>query len=969
MRSRLLSLALPVLALFSILISPGHAATVQSRITSAVNSNSRVPLEHAVPTRALRSSDLGPAAANRALTNLSLRFSMTAAQQADLTQLLNDQLNPSSPSYHQWLTPEQFGARFGLSSSDLAKVSSWLTSQGFTITETARSSTFISFTGTVAQAQNAFGTSIHSLSLNGEQHISNLTNPTLPSAIAGVVSSVAGLNDFKARPRGRVSRVKLNPDYTYTSTTGTVSHYIAPGDFYTIYNVTPLLTNGIDGTGVTIAVMGQTALVPAQVAAFRTASGLPAKAPTVQSAGSNPPGVISGDIDEASLDVEWSGAVAPNATILYVYGQDVFLNSLTQAITNNVAPIISISYGLCESMINTGYNINTINQLLQQANAQGITIVSAAGDSGATDCDSAGLASEGLAVDFPSTSPFVTSAGGTMFSSDVNAVSTFWNSGNTTNSSSTTPPTYTSSVKADGPYNGYIPEVPWNETTVSGGLSDGGAGGGGASAYFSKPAWQVGLDVPNDGSRDVPDISLNSGAIHDGTIVCSQFNGLNDCTNGFLDSSGNIDVFGGTSVAAPTFAGILALVEQKLGGGGLGNIGPNLYGLANVANVFNTIQAGTNSVSCIPGTPNCPYGGRIGFTASGLSASYNQATGLGSVNAAGLVNGWTAGVPTGGSPISSQCQSNGQPVVCTTATTLTTSSQFCGISASSVPPNSLPLSVKVASVGSSTAIPTGTVQFYVDNQVMGTPVPLVNGAATYMLSTTSLSSGGHNVSVVYSGDTIFASSKGSLLSNSSNTGIVTPIDVISATQRDFSITPCTASKTVTTGSAASAIVLTITPFNGFTGPVNFTVSTDTGTFLSTAFSVNPVTITSTTAVTTSFVLTATTTASLTPAHLKPGSSHRPTGRTPWYAAGSGATLACLVLLVAPRRRRWGALLVVLLSVAAFSASGCGSSSSTTGGGGGGTTTPPAPRGTYNVTITAASSGGLVHSAVLTYTVQ
>jgi len=948
MRSRLLSLALPVVALFAILTPPTHAATVQSRITSAVNGNSRVPLEHAVPTRALRSSDLGPAAANRALTNLSLRFNMTAAQQADLTQLLSDQLNPSSPSYHQWLTPEQFGARFGLSSSDLAKVSSWLTSQGFTITETARSSTFISFTGTVAQAQNAFGTSIHSLSLNGEQHISNLTNPTLPSAIAGVVSSIAGLNDFKARPRGRVSRVKLNPDYTYTSTTGTVSHYIAPGDFYTIYNVSPLLnaSTPINGTGVTIAVMGQTALLLDRVAAFRTAAGLPAKAPTTQSAGSNPPGVVSGDIDEASLDVEWSGAVAPNATILYVYGQDIFLNSLTQAITNNVAPIISISYGLCESMINTGYNLNTINQLLQQANAQGITIISAAGDSGATDCDSAGLASEGLAVDFPSSSPFVTSAGGTQFSGDVNNASTYWNSSNTS-----TP--YTSSVK------NYIPESPWNETTASGGLTDGGAGGGGASAYFAKPAWQVGIGVPNDGSRDVPDFSLNSGAIHDGTIVCSQFNSLNDCTNGFLDSNGNIDVFGGTSVAAPTFAGILAMVEQKLGPNpttgkyGLGNIGPNLYGLASVANVFHDITSGSNSVYCIQGTPNCSNGGPIGYNAG---VGYDQATGLGSIDANQLVNNWTAGVPTGiGSAIGTKL----------TNTSLTTSFPLCAISSGSIGFN-----INVNSVGSTT-VPTGTFQILVDNVPTGAPIPLNNGTGLYTLDTTKLSSGGHNVSAIYSGDANFAGSKGSLLSNSSNTGIITPIDVISATQQDFSITPCTASKTVATGSAASAVVLTITPFNGFTGPVKLSVNTDTGAVFNTAFSINPVTITSTTGVTTSFVLTATTTASLTPPHLKPGSSHRPTGRTPWYAAGSGATLACLVLLVAPRRRRWGALLVVLLSVAAVSFSGCGSSSSTTGGGGGGGTGPitsPAPQGTYNVTITA-TSGSLVHSAVLTYTIQ
>ena len=163
---------------------------------------------------------------------------MTPAQQADLTQLLAAQLNPSSPNYHQWLTPEQFGARFGLSSSDLAKVTAWLTGQGFTITSVARSSTFVTFSGTVALAQQAFGTTIHNVSLNGEQHISNLTDPTLPSAIAGVVNAVTGLNDFKPKSRSRARTVGIDPSQPlFTQTVGGVtSHYISPADLYTIYD-------------------------------------------------------------------------------------------------------------------------------------------------------------------------------------------------------------------------------------------------------------------------------------------------------------------------------------------------------------------------------------------------------------------------------------------------------------------------------------------------------------------------------------------------------------------------------------------------------------------------------------------------------------------------------------------------------------------------------------------------------------
>src|SRR3984957_3005687 len=218
MRSRLVcSLILPIAIVFTV-FTPVAEAAGQNRIAGAVSGN-RVPLPGNISGHVKRSTDLGLAPADRKLDSLSLRFSMTPAQQADLNQLLAAQLNPSSPNYHQWLTSEQFGARFGLSASDLANVSSWLTSQGFTITSVAKSSTFITFSGTVGQVQQAFGTTIHNVSLNGEQHIANLTDPTLPSAIANVVLAVTGLNDFKLKPRSRALNATSNsvqPGFTTT---------------------------------------------------------------------------------------------------------------------------------------------------------------------------------------------------------------------------------------------------------------------------------------------------------------------------------------------------------------------------------------------------------------------------------------------------------------------------------------------------------------------------------------------------------------------------------------------------------------------------------------------------------------------------------------------------------------------------------------------------------------------------------
>jgi hypothetical protein len=944
MRSRLVSALVLLTALLVTAFLPSARAavqnqgTVQNRIAGAVNNGSRVALPGSIGAHARNSTDLGLAPANLPLESLSLRFSMTPAQQADLNQLLAAQLDPSSASYHQWLTSEQFGARFGLSSSDLANVSTWLTSQGFTITSVAKSSTFISFSGTVAQVQQAFGTTIHNVSLNGEQHIANLTDPTLPSAIASVTLAVTGLNDFKLKPRSRARNItndSVQPGFT-TTVGGVTSHYIAPGDLYTIYDYPPSSSN-LTGAGITIAVMGATDLTTgnvlpdANLTAFRTAAGLPPINLKLQLAGTTDPGVSTADIDEAHLDVEWSGASAPGATILYVYGSDVLANSLTFAIdaSPTIAPIITISYGGCESGFGASY-LATYNQLLQMANAKGITVMSSSGDDGATDCDTSGVATEGLTVDFPTSSPFVTSAGGTMFSGDVSNASTYWNSTNASNNSS---------AKT------YIPEQPWNETTASGALDAGGAGGGGASGFFSKPAWQSGLGVPNDSSRDVPDVSLNAAAQHDGYVVCSQ----GSCTNGFLAANGQANVFGGTSFVAPSLAGILALVEQHLGTGALGNIGPTLYGLASgptASSIFHDIIAGNNAVPCSQGTPNCPSGGSIGYNAA---TGYDLATGLGSLDVNMLVTNWASATPTGtGSTIGAGL----------TTTAVTTTSQLCAVSTTT-----LPLTVTVA--GSITGtMPTGTIQFLVDNKPVGTPQPLVSGTLTFGLPTATITSGGHTVSAAYSGDGNYAGSKGTLLAADST---FASIDFVSATQKDFSITPCTGSVTVASGATSTGVVFTITPVNGFTGAVTMSaVNNNLGAFTP-SFSVTPVNITSATGVTTSFIVKAsqTTTAQLNQPRLP--LSHHPSCKAPWYAAGSGATLACMLLLTIPRRRRWAGLLAVVLSVAALAAVGCGGNTSTTGGTppstGTGTTTN-AKSGTYVFTITAVS-GTLVHSAQVT----
>ena len=381
----------------------------------------------------------------------------------------------------------------------------------------------------------------------------------MPQAIAGMVQGFRGFENF--RPQPRVHAVK--PNFT-SHQTG--NHFIAPGDFATIYNVPAAL----DGTGQTIAVVGQTDINFSDVDAFRTAAGLPARTTgasanfqkiLITGGGS---GFNDGDEVEANLDVEWSNAVAKKATILYVFAgansttKNVF-DALQFAIDNNLAPVISISYGNCEANL-TGF-VNILQQEAQQANSQGQTITSASGDSGAGDCESATAttATHGPAVDAPGSVPEVTSIGGTEFTGDAAGALT-GTAPNTTAGATTFWSGTTSTTDTLSSALSYIPETTWNDTAQS--IAAGGslsATGGGKSTVFSKPSWQVGAGVPNDNVRDVPDVSLGASPNHDPFLICSQsfFAGVtpavNSCTAGFRASDGmSLAAVGGTSVGAPT---------------------------------------------------------------------------------------------------------------------------------------------------------------------------------------------------------------------------------------------------------------------------------------------------------------------------------------------------------------------------------------------------------------------------------
>ncbi|HEY4053284.1 MAG TPA: S53 family peptidase, partial [Terriglobales bacterium] len=596
-------------------------------------------------------------------------------QQADMDLLLHQQQDRTSANYHKWLTPEQYAARFGMTAADLAKVTAWLQSQGLAVDGISRSRNEISFSGSVGQIEYGLKTEIHNYSINGEQHFANATDLAFPAAFSSQVLGVRGLDDFRPKPR-------IHPVPRFTSNISG-NHFLIPGDFATIYD----LPSQYDGTGQKIAVVGQTAISNTDIDAFRAAAGLAKSDPTiVVVSGTGTPVVSSGDETEADLDLEWSGAVAPSATILYyTVGNNTNFNvfdSLDFAIQDNKAKVISISYGNCEANLGSSF-VLTMQQWAQEANAQGQTISGPSGDAGAADCESATAtsASHGLAVDVPAAIPEVTGVGGSEFSGDSSVTvsggcapaTNFWKS-------SCSPSSGASAIS-------YIPEVTWNDTNTSQISS----AGGGASTIFGKPSWQTGTGVPADGKRDVPDIAFSGSNGHDPYLICSQdfFSGasspVTSCANGFRATSSDpnfnntLAAIGGTSADAPTFAGIVALLNQATGSNGLGNVNPMLYSLfANNSstNVFHDITSGTNKVPCTSGTTNCPAGtASIGFTAG---AGYDQVTGLGSLDVTNFVTAWLAASPTADFSLDGLVSKTSAGQTGTSAVTVTALNGFAG---------------------------------------------------------------------------------------------------------------------------------------------------------------------------------------------------------------------------------------------------------------------------------------------------
>ena len=673
-----------------------------NRVVTPIDETNLVQLRGNVHPMAQARYDRGPAPEATPTGRIMLVLQRSATQQQTLTQYLSDLQNPSSASYHKWLTPAQYGAKFGLSDADLQTVEGWLQSHGFKIEKVPQARNVIQFSGNFGQIESAFHTSMHVLSVNGESHFANMTDPQIPAALAAVVAGVGPLNDFHPKPplvtgmKGHfdASKKRIVPDFTLEDTSGDLYLFADPADASTIYdtpnsNLNANFTGGTsyDGTGINLGIVGSSDVNTDDLTNYRTGflgeTTANANIPTMVVDGADP-GLVLGWSTEGLLDNEVAGGLAPKAKIYFYTAADTdltsgFLDATYRALDDNTVSILSMSIEECEAGLGTAGN-EEVMEGEEQGAAQGITVVVAAGDNGSAGCDdfdSGTQALYGFNVNGFASTPYAVAVGGTDYDVLTSTSSSFGTYVNDTSSGA--PPYYGTALS-------YIPENPWNDSTsvngllsanvanASGGSTNIVAGSGGFSSCaaldssgsvcteaYGVPDFQTGLaisgGVTNSNSvRMIPDVSFlaGNGVYSAMWVVCSDpasdgsTQSYTECvnTNGVFSPSTEFEGVGGTSAAAPAFAGMLALVAEAKGSSSdnyrLGQVDPVLYNLAangtTYASVFHDVKVGNNSVVCASGSPNC---GTNGFmTGYNAGAGYDLATGLGSVDVSALVKNW-----------------------------------------------------------------------------------------------------------------------------------------------------------------------------------------------------------------------------------------------------------------------------------------------------------------------------------------
>ena len=582
-------------------------------VVEAVDNARRVTLPGNVPAEATLKNDLGVVEDAFPLEHLQLVLQRPLELETALEQALEEMQRKGSPTYHKWLTAEQFGAEYGPAPADIQRVADWLVSQGFQVEAVPVSGMVIQFSGDAGRVRRAFGTQLHKLEVNGEPHFANISEPTIPAALAGVVKGVSALHNFMPH-----SMMKKRPKFTFTQY-GTTFYAVTPGDLATIYNMNPLFGAGTTGAGQTVVVIENTKVYStSDISTFRSAFGLTGyggtftqEVPSGSLSCANP-GTVGQDEGEATLDAEWAGASAPGAAVVLAactdtqttFGGLVAVENLVNGM--NPPKIMSMSYGECEQMNGSSQNALYVSTF-QQAAMEGISVFVSAGDEGAASCDANQTnATHGIAVNGFASTPYNVAVGGTDFEDLYNAsqpanggapLSTYWSSTDSTTSASAL---------------SYIPEIPWDDSCASafiygsnyqtegsytqaygdGGFCNSvvaeyygylttGAGSGGPSSHSGQPSWQTGvagLPTQTGGVRYLPDVSLfaANGIWDHFYLYCDS-----DVNEGgaVCDTPEDYSGAGGTSFSSPILAGVQALINQATGES-QGNPNPTFYELA-----------------------------------------------------------------------------------------------------------------------------------------------------------------------------------------------------------------------------------------------------------------------------------------------------------------------------------------------------------------------------------------------------
>jgi subtilase family serine protease len=767
---RLLFLRVCVFLFLVVLDSAANAQSPQTSVAPAIDESQRVVLHGTVHPLAQPQNDQGRVPDSFPAERMVLMLQRSPEREQALQKFLRDVHTQGSPRFHHWVTPAEFGVQFGANDADITTISNWLQSHGFRIGKLHGNKIHLEFSGTAAQVREALRTEIHEYNVEGNTYYAIANEISIPQQIATLIRGFAPLNTFPLQSYVHVAGSGIlsgpghmvTPQFTLTEN-GKPFYAIAPEDFATQYNVTPLYTAGLDGTGQTIGILGENNIDLNLVSAYRQLFGLAGNNTQVVIDGEDPGDGFSPNI-EGFLDVEVSGAVAPKATVnFYIAGGTFFQGYLVlatmRALEDNQASVLSASFGECEPLLG-----NAGNQLWsgfwEQAAAQGQTVLVSSGDSGPATCpvvlvlQSGNLQTVdfGLTVNGLASTPWNIAVGGTDFyysdySIGAPSITNDWNQ---TNDSSN------GSLKAP------LSEQPWDNSlglnaAATGGLihvlSDTGAAGGGPSSCSSstgilttgitcvsgypKPAWQNASGVPSDGVRDLPDVSFfaASGENFSAYAICAA---ALDCASSA--TAPQLTLVGGTSASAPAMAGIMALVNQKYGRQGQANF--TIYALANQQSaIFHDITIGTNDLVCPQPTPSIcttPIPGVTGLFSYGVYAAgpgYDMASGIGSFDTNALVNSWNK----------------------ITYQSSDTSLQISPSSITHGSPVNVSTTVKAAS---GTSVPTGDV----DIQISGYPqlpqqsgvLQLTSGTASGSIST--FPGGTYQVAAQYSGDGVFAPS-------------------------------------------------------------------------------------------------------------------------------------------------------------------------------------------------------------------